>query len=437
MERKSTLWKSNGTKVDKDTIDANLINKDNLADYIFSINKDNITYNLIMNLFGEFSGKSLANPYDLLEVPAGTYYYFEDKEKKKRKENSAKFTTTIGIYLWNIFIRDFNFSRFFDGYIDYTITKKKYGAIEQTLSYALIEDEITTDDLREFEDTVEWFMPFETILTPNHTEKMITSTKVINKKKKELLKQYEKEIESGDPVVAEKIEQELLAFAKDYLGDDPSMDQILSNAGGDFNNNFKNMYVMKGAIRNPDPNAKKKYDIVTSNFMDGISANEYSAVAGAGVQGAYARGKKTEIGGYFEKLFIAAFQDLILDPKGSDCHTKKYITVKITDKNISDYMYCYAIGNGGKLTCITSKNKADFIGKTVKLRFSSMCESKTGICNMCAGELFYLLDDKRVGLSMAQIPDVLKLRSMKQFHNSTIQTTSIDLQKAFFPWESE
>ena len=435
MERKSTLWKSNGTKIKRDMIDTNAITKDNLADYIFAISKDDITYNLIMNLFGEFHGKPLANPYDLLEVPVGTFYYFEDKEKKKKKTNTNKFTTTVGLYLWNIFMRDFNFLRFFDGYIDYTINKKKYGAIEQTLSYALIEDEITTEDLKDFEDTVEWFMPFETILTPNHTEKMITSTKVITKKKNELLKKYAKEIEAGDPVVAENIEKELLDFAKEYLGDDPSMDQILSNAGGDFNNNFKNMYVMKGAIRNPDPNAKKKYDIVTGNYLDGIPAKEYSSVAGAGVQGAYARGKKTEIGGYFEKLFVAAFQDLILDEKGSDCGTKKYITVNLTDKNINDYMYCYAIGNSGRLTCITSKNKNEFIGKTVKLRFSSMCESKTGICNMCAGELFYLIDDKRVGLSMAQIPDRLKLTSMKSFHNATVQTVKVDLQKAFFPWD--
>lgn len=413
MPRKSTLWKSTGAKVDKGALDSNQISKENLADFIFLLKKDDITYNLVMSLFGEFNGKTLANPYDLLEVPAGTFFYFTDKEKTKKKTNTNKFTTTVGLYLWNIFMRDFNFLRFFDGYIDFTITKKKYGVIEQILSYALIEDEISTKDLMEFEDTVEWFMPFETILTPNHTEKMITATKAINKKKKELLKQYAKEIESGDPVAAERIEKELLKFAEEYLGDDPSMDQILSNAGGDFNNNFKNMYVMKGAIRNPDPNAKKKYSIVTSNYLDGIAADEYSAVAGAGVQGAYARGKKTEIGGYFEKLFVASFQDLILDKKGSDCGTTHHITVKLTDKNISDYMYCYVIGSGGKLTCITSKNKNDFIGKEVKLRFSSMCESKTGICNMCAGELFYLLDDTRIGLSMAQIPDRLKLVSMK------------------------
>jgi hypothetical protein len=217
MSRKSTLWRSNGTKIDADIIDSNAVTKDNLADFVLALKKDDITYNLIMNLFGDFKGKALSNPYDLLEVPVGAFYYYEDKEKKKRKSNTNKFTTTVGLFLWNVFIRDLNFSRFFDGYIDYTIGKKKYGGIEQTLSYALIEDEITTKDLMEFEDLVEWFMPFETILTPNHTEKMITSTKIINRKKNELLKKYAKEIEAGDPVVAERMEKELLQFAKESV----------------------------------------------------------------------------------------------------------------------------------------------------------------------------------------------------------------------------
>lgn len=437
--RKSKLWQLSGKDITitKRDIETANITKDNLVNYIFTVQKDQITYRAIMQLFGDFDGKSLANTYDLLEVPVGTFTYFTDKEKTKSKSNTNKFTTTVGIYLFNIYLRDFNLSRLFNGFINKTINKKVYGNIEQTLSYALLEDRIDTNTLKEFEDTIQWFMPFETVFSPNHTEKMITCTKVINKKKEELIKKYKKEIESGDPVVTEKIEKELLNFAKEYLGDDPSMDTILSGAGGDFDNNFKNMFVMKGAISDPNPNAKQKYNVVTGNYIDGIPAEEYSIVAGSGVQGAYSRAKKTEVGGEFEKLFVAAYQNISLDPKGSDCGTKGYIKVTLTDKNISDYMYCYVINNNGSLTLIDSTNKDSFVGKTVKMRFSSMCQSKTGICNKCAGELFYLLDDYRVGINLAKIPDILKLRYMKGFHNSIIQTTKIDVEKAFFPWENE
>jgi uncharacterized Fe-S cluster protein YjdI len=75
-------------------------------------------------------------------------------------------------------------------------------------------------------------------------------------------------------------------------------------------------------------------------------------------------------------------------------------------------MYSYIIKDNGQLELLDSKNYKNYIGKTVKFRFSSMCQNEK-ICNKCAGELFYKINNPRVGASMAQIPDTLKLRSMK------------------------
>lgn len=412
--RTSQTWKANGNNVTIEEIDAAMPTKDNLVDMLFAMNKDQISYRFIMNTFGEFNGKTLANPYDLLIVPAHKFSYYTDAEKTKHVSNTNQFTTTLGIYLLNIYIRDFNFSRLFGGYVQRNINKKNFGYLEQTLSFALIEDKITTQELKEWEDTLQWFMPFESVLSPNHTEKMITCTKMINKKKAELLKKYKKEVEEGNPAAIENIEQELLAYAREYMGDDPSMDTLYSGTMGNFDNNFKNMFVMKGAMRDPDPNAKQKYRVVTGSLIDGIPANEYSTIAGGATEGAYSRGKKTENGGYFEKLFVAAYNTIILDPPGTDCGTKQHITVTLTDKNIIDYMYSYIIKPNGSLELLNSENKDGYIGKTVNLRFSSMCESKTGICNKCAGELFYKMgNNDRVGLILSSIPDKMKTTSMK------------------------
>ena len=54
-----------------------------------------------------------------------------------------------------------------------------------------------------------------------------------------------------------------------------------------------------------------------------------------------------------------------------------------------------------------------FIGRKVKLRFSSMCESKTGICNKCAGNLFVRRNAKNLGLSCIQMPSTVKVRMLK------------------------
>ena len=433
--RTSQLWSAKGNSVTLEEIDAAKPTKDNLVDMLFVMDKDQISYRFIMNTFGNFNGKVLAHPYDLLTVPAHTFKFYTDKEKTKSVSNVSAFTTTLGIYLINIFLRDFNFSRLFNGYWNTNINKKTFGAMEQTLSFALIEDKITTKELKEWEDTLQWFMPYESILSPNHSEKMITCTKMINKKKAELLKKNKKEVEAGNPAAIEKIEQELIAYAREYMGDDPSMDTLLSGTMGDFNNNFKNMYIMKGAMRDPDPNTKQKYKVVTGSLIDGISAEEYSIIAGGATEGAYSRGKKTENGGYFEKLFITAFNTLMLDPKGSDCGTKNHIEVTLTKDNILEYMYSYIIKPNGSLELLNSENKDSYIGKKVKLRFSSMCESKTGICNKCAGELFYLMgNNNRVGLAMSSIPDRMKLLSMKGFHDATVQTTTFNAMTAFYPF---
>lgn len=435
-ERTSTLWKTQNKTVTREEISQSNVTKDNLADYLFTITKDDINYNTMMNIFGDFNNSRLANSYDLLEVPAHMFSFYTDKEKTKTVSNQTKFITTVGLYIYNIFLRDFNFSRLFEeGYINKTLDDHGVGDIEQVISYALIEDEITTDDLREWEDLQQWLMPFETILTPNYTEKYLTCTKVINKKKEELLKKYAKEVEAGDIDTVDMIEKELLKFAEDYMGDDPAFDTFRSGAAGSISGNFKNLFCMKGVMQNPDPYAKKKYTTVTGNYMDGIKAEEYSVVAGGGALGAYARAKKTEGGGYLEKLVINAYQHLKLDPPGSDCGTKRYIEVEMTNNNIKDYMYSYVIKPNGTLQLIDSKNYKDFIGKTVKLRFSSMCESKTGICNKCAGELFYKLNNPNVGLILSQIPDTLKLRAMKYFHSSELKLSTMDPWKCFYPFE--
>lgn len=96
-------------------------------------------------------------------------------------------------------------------------------------------------------------------------------------------------------------------------------------------------------------------------------------------------------------------------------------------------MYCYVINNDGSLEEITSKNKSKFIGKTVKLRFSSMCEAKNGICNKCAGNLFYRLGIRNVGASTPQIPSRLKVLSMKLFHDDQLNFTEMDPMSAFCP----
>ena len=191
------------------------------------------------------------------------------------------------------------------------------------------------------------------------------------------------------------------------------------------------MYIMKGAVRNPDPNAEHEFEIASSSYIDGISADEYTILANSLSGGPYSRAKKTEIGGHWEKLFGAAFQTVVLDEVGSDCGSKDGIEVTLTDSNISIYMYNFIIKSDGELEELTSDNMDKYLNKKVKMRFSIFCKSKTGICNKCIGNFFYRRGARNVGLATIQIPSKLKLISMKSFHDSTVKTTLIDPMKAF------
>lgn len=393
--------------------------------YLLNISDEllNNTSSTIMELFGEFNGKSRFNPYDIIEIPANSY-------GPEGKKNKKAFKTTVGIWIFNKYFIEKDLFDIFK-YINKSINDGVFGDINTKLSYALAEDKITVKQMADYNMKCQLFMGYVSILSPNYTEKMLTCTKAINKKKKELIDKYRKELEAGDEVVATKMEKELLDFAVEYMKGDPSMDMFLSGARGSIGNNFKNMFVMKGVIKDPDPNAKQPYKVATSNYIDGISPEEYALFANALAAGPYSRAAKTANGGHLEKLFMNALQHIVAGPEGSDCKTKNTITVTLDKKNIKSYMYSY-IKEGDKLIELTSENMDKYLGKKVKLRYASLCEFKDGVkCHKCMGNAWYRLDKTNAGAASPKIPSTLKNISMKAFHDSVQRLEPIDIDKVF------
>ena len=389
---------------------------------LLSLKESDITSSYIYDLFGEYDGVTKCNPYDLLDIPAGHY-------GPEGKKNKNKFTTTVGIWLFNKwFIEQDLFDLF--GYVNKTIDSGQLDGMNQILSYALMEDRITVQVLKRYLMKTQLVMQFVTVLAPNYSEELLTVSVKIDKKKDELIKKYKKELDEGDTVVAEQIEKELIAYAKELLKDDPAMDSFVSGARSNINNNFKNMFIWKGATRDPNPDAKQQFRIATSNYMEGIKREEYSLYSNSGIEGAYSRGKKTEHGGYLENLTTMAYQDLILDEPGTDCGTNRYIEDVITPKNVNRYIYNNIIMPNGKLVELNSQNMDRFMGKKVKMRMAYLCPHEKP-CNACAGNFYYKLGIKNVGLTLMQVFSIYKNKSMKAFHDSTVQLTEIDTMKAF------
>ena len=392
-----------------------------LRDQLLALDEKDITSSFIYDLFGEYKGKSKCNPYDILEIPPNSYG--PDGHKNKNS-----FTTTVGIWIFNKWFIEKDLFDIF-GYINKTINKKQLKNMNQDLSYALMADRITTDQLKRYLMKTQFTMQFVTVLAPNYSEELLTVSNKVDKLKNELIKKHKAELDAGDTVVAKQIEDELIEYAKDLLQDDPAMDTFLSGARSDIHNNFKNLFIWKGATKDPNPDAKQAFRIATSNYADGIKREEYALYCNSGIDGAYSRGKKTESGGYLENLATMAYQDIILDEPKTDCKTKRHIEVTLTEKNVSRYMYNNII-EGSKLVELTSQNMGKYIGKRVKMRMAYLCPHEKP-CNACAGNFYYKLGIKNVGLILMQVFSIYKNKCMKAFHDSTVQLVEMDTMKAF------
>lgn len=96
-------------------------------------------------------------------------------------------------------------------------------------------------------------------------------------------------------------------------------------------------------------------------------------------------------------------------------------------------MYNYII-EGSRLVELTSDNMEKYRDKTVKMRFSSMCEynKKDGcICSKCAGTLYYRTLKENIGNNVSIIQSTLKNVAMKNFHDSQERFIEMDPMKVF------
>lgn len=372
----------------------------------------------IMKYFGDFGDGPRFNPYDTITIPKGSY--------GKNKKNKNAFVTTIGLWIFNkSFIED---KSDFLGYINKPVNSDTYGDINKAMSYALLEDKMTLQQLKDFIMQTQIVMSCASAICPSHTMDMLLLTNKAEVKKKELEKEYAEGIANKDLKAMKAVEDGMISWAKEQLKDSESVDMYNSGARSSWGNNFKNMYLIRGPIKQTDGS----YNYVSSSYISGMDPKDYANINDAAVAGPYARARKTQTGGYLEKKFTNATQHIKVGKPGSDCGSKNYVTITLTKKNISQWMYCFVVGDNGSLTEITTDNKDKFIGKTVKFRFSSLCESKNGvICEKCAGTLYNRIGIENIGLGAMVYASSLKNASMKSFHDSTLNLVTINPNDVF------
>lgn len=379
---------------------------------LLSLTPKDLTFRKLVGMFGvmkDNDAKALKNkkprfdPQDVMTLTPDRYFV-------KKTTN-----TTVGAFIFNKYIIEGSHLQDVTGYVDWEITSKGLGKLETIISTALLDDKITRAEFDAYinrRDTLG--QQLHAIICSSFTMNILKTPKEVEKRKEELFKQHAKEIENGDVKVAVNIEHELLDVAKEKLKDDPAMDLYMSGARGSFNNNYKNINIMKGPVFN---SITGKYDIVKTGFLDGMEKKDIGTSGNSIIAGSYPCAVGTRDSGYMSKQLSSAMQCETLDEPGSDCGTKRTISLLITNENKMDFLYRYIV-KGGTLIELNHDNIDSYVGQTVDMRSPLACIGKK-LCNHCMGNLFYKLNIKNFGLTSNAISSVLLQMKLSAKHDGT------------------
>ncbi len=388
---------------------------DDEVSLVTSITDDDITKELFILWFGRDAktGESKFQPNDWFMLKPGTLKCVKSKEPIK---------TTVGRYIYNVFLND----SVFGGYFDYFNGSKEADFDAQVID-AFMEEKFPAKLNTVYQTKKCWlqFTP-EEIIIPGLSFNMMTPRPEVEKRKKELYKQYKKELDAGDPVISKKVEDELLAIAEQATKDDPA--QRLYKCGKPtWGNNYKHMCVMSGAIKDND---SEGYHVSVASYSDGIPKDEYDSYADELIGGVYSRSVATAVGGYLVKKTQSAMQNETCNTdRNSDCGTPYTMKITLTKNTYKLYLYRF-IKEGNKYIELTPSVIKNYIGKTVDMRSLLFCRGKS-YCAKCAGTLYARLGVKNAGLTCSDAPNKLLNTSMKAFHDPTIKSTEIEFEKYF------
>lgn len=327
--------------------------------------------------------------------------------------------TNCGLFIVNKFLYEKDWVDVI-GYMNTPMNKSQIGRIDGMLTSVVFEDETGEYQKKyvKYLNKLTWLqLTFHTEICSTLSIKSSKPLPEVTKRKKQLLDKYKKEIEDGDITVATKIQTELIDLSKELLKDDQVIELYDSGARGAFDNAYRQDQLIKGPIYNA---ANKKYEIMTNSLYEGADKTDLAAFANAVVAGQYPKAKGTAVSGYAAKKINAALQSEVLDEKGTDCKSKFPETITLTKENVSLYKYHYVIDDG-KPVRLDDTTFKKYVGKTVKMRMPSTCTGSK-ICNICAGDRFYLLGVTDVGLSANRLANSLLNGGMKMAHDTTVRT---------------
>lgn len=352
------------------------------------------------------------NTKDIVHLKAGEWINEKDED------------TTVGIILFNkLMVEGSGIQSVVPGgFFNEVVTKKKFSKLMGYVSDGLLMEKIqiqpmVADFLRNYEN---WGLRLTPIFAPSYTMGMV-------KPNPELRKAVDEGFANADLKRTEdmiKLEDDLVKIADDVTKKDPGKTLFDSGARGSFENDFKNMTVFIGPVKNP---VTGDFDFMTSSYMNGLKKEDLVGAGNLIVNAEYPKAISTGRSGYLTKQLYAVLQTMIVDEDGTDCGTKAGIRDTITEDTANWYIDQYVMTTKGPLL-LTSENIDKFIGKKCLIRTPMGCTGDK-ICSVCAGKRLYRMGTRTMGLLAVNVSSTFLNKNLKLRHSMKMNVAKVDVNK--------
>ena len=330
---------------------------------------------------------------------------------------NPKSATTIGLYIFNKFIME---SMPVFGYINKPITKDVFENLESQLAAALVAKDIKQEQVCEFLNRTQYLFggPLAHIINPSMSYTILNLPPDAKRMKAKLVEENRERLDQNDPEASATIEKQVVKTALDSMHktNDPAL-ALFDSGAIDPYNNYRTMFVQKGAIADNTGMSPTGYKIVKSSYDEGVSKEDLPKIADSVVTTAYSSGVATQDSGSLGKKYNVLLQNVTIQENGSDCATKDTIDMKITSR----YMYRYIV-EGGKLIQLTPENIDKYKGKVCKLRSPIRCKAQNPeYCSVCMGERLYRIGVKNVGQIFNTVSGSTLNAALKKKHDVSVK----------------
>lgn len=378
-----------------------------------------------------FLQETFADTYDVKnkQCNSSPYNTFDEFDLDKGEYlNCPKCTTNLGLFIFNKVILEQTFGPMI-GYVNYTINKKGYGKLQGTIADVILattnEEEICKTFFS-YSDRLCWLaFTFHTEICASLNTKICKPSKKVMAEKKRLMKEHKEAFDNCDITTVVKVQNELVDMAKKEMESDPAYELYASGARGAFDNAYRQAQIMKGPVYNA---SEGKWELIEKSLYEGYDKKDIALLADSVVDGCYSKSISTGECGYLTKKIAAGFQSDLIDEPGTDCKTKARISVKLTDDVYGLYEFHY-VDDGGELVRLDKDSKDKYLNKTVKMRLPSCC-CNDYLCSKCAGDRYYMLNVRKLGLTHSRVSNSLLRARMKAAHDATVRLWNLTVEEA-------